>query len=106
MQSYVEASLQHGIQAFHMFSKSFLKTVKCHLDFCRGVGERRNEKSSPGINTIHKIIQERAGRAASRERKLARRPIPVCDGYIKGGNMHNVKVNMRSRTPHKYVPNP
>jgi len=33
MESDVEASRQHGIQAFQIFSKSFLKTVKCNLDF-------------------------------------------------------------------------
>jgi len=106
MESDVEASRQHGTQAFRVFSNSFLKTAKCNLDFCRGVGERRYEKSKPTRNATHKMIQERAGRAVSSEKHCAGQPFPFRTGQIEGGNIHNVNVVMRGRTLHKSVSNP
>jgi len=71
---------KHGIQSFDIFPQGFLKPVKCNLYFCRGVRKRRDEKREPRINTIHKIIQERAGRAVGSERKRTGRPFLFRDG--------------------------
>jgi len=80
VQSHMKTCRKHGIQPFDIFTQSFLKSVKCMLYFCRGVRKRRDEQRKPRINTIHKIIQERAGRAVSSVRKCTGRPFSVCNG--------------------------
>jgi len=80
VQSHMETCRKHGIQSFDIFPQGFLKSVKCNLYFCVGVRKRRDEKRKPRINTIHKIIQERAGRAVSSVRKCTGRPFSVRNG--------------------------
>jgi len=70
VQSHRKTRRKHGIESFDIFPQGFLKSVECHLYFCRGVRKRRDEKREPRINTIHKIIKERAGRAVNSVRKM------------------------------------
>jgi len=80
VQSHVKTRRKHGIESFDILPQGFLKSVKCKLYFCCGVRKRRNEERETRINAIHKMIQERAGRAVSSVRECTGRPFSVRNG--------------------------